>query len=359
MTHSEENPFLVLGLMSGTSLDGLDLALCSFEKKGKEWLYQIHSASTIPYSPDWKNRLSETEKGSALDFAFTHKEYGALLGEMANSFISEYKLKPNLISSHGHTIFHQPDKKLTFQIGDGAALAATARIPVVCDFRSTDVALGGQGAPLVPIGDELLFGQYRYCLNLGGFSNISYDGSNGRTAFDVSVCNMVLNFYAATLNLPYDAGGTTASRGKCNQELLQKLNSLDYYALPSPKSLGKEWVLIHFLPVLQSFDLPVEDMLRTLCEHISDQIAHACRHDERGMLLVTGGGAHNTFLIECIQKKVRHQVVVPDAATVDFKEALIFAFLGYLRYRGEINVLRSVTGSLSDHSAGSLYLAPC
>lgn len=358
MKKIDPNEFPVLGMMSGTSLDGLDLAVCTFEKKENTWEYNVHSSETIEYPLEWRKRLIEVEKSSALEFAIVHKQYGHLLGKMASSFIKDKKIKPKLIASHGHTIFHQPEIGLTFQIGDGAAIASETRLPVVCDFRSNDVALGGQGAPLVPVGDQLLFGDYRYCLNLGGFCNISYTSGNQRLAFDISPCNMVLNHYSAKLNLPFDINGEIASRGKCYKILLEKLNSIDYYNRQPPKSLGKEWVDKEFIPLLSSYPIAIEDTLSTLVEHISDQVAFACSGPAVAKILLTGGGAHNSYLVSRIQKKVQHQVIVPDTRTVDFKEALVFAFLGLLRYKEEINVLRSVTGGKTDHSAGSVYLAP-
>lgn len=348
----------VLGIMSGTSLDGMDFALCRFRENDNRWEYEILQAETMEYASDWIRRLSGIEQESALSLAFLHKQYGDLIGLKATEFLAKHALKADLIASHGHTIFHQPAAGLTFQIGDGACIAARSHLPVVCDFRSADVALGGQGAPLVPIGDALLFGEYDACLNLGGFSNISYSGDGKRIAFDISPCNIVLNRVAAQLGKLYDDKGKLAASGTCIPELLNQLNALDYYALKPPKSLGKEWVLTTFLPLADAFQAEAPDLLRTFTEHLTDQIAKTCNSLNSGKLLISGGGARNDFLVSLLNKKVRHRVVVPDAATIDFKEALIFAFLGYLRYQGKINVLNSVTGSSLSHSAGALYSAP-
>lgn len=348
----------VLGLMSGTSLDGLDIALCHFRKNKDRWEYEILKAETMEYSQDWRDNLSDIEMRSALEFAFLHKRYGDLLGQNVNEFLEKHQVTADLIASHGHTIFHQPAYGLTFQIGDGACIAARTNLPVVCDFRSTDVALGGQGAPLVPIGDALLFGEYDACLNLGGFCNISFSKAGRRIAFDISPCNIVLNEFAAHYGEPFDDKGLFAASGTCIPGLRSALNELEYYALQAPKSLGREWVSSTFLPILQNYPGPIEDILRTLCEHISDQVANTCNTLDRGKLLISGGGTRNDFLVSLLHQKVRHQVIVPDAATIDFKEALIFAFLGFLRFHGEINVLSSVTGSRQNHSAGALYLPP-
>jgi anhydro-N-acetylmuramic acid kinase len=265
-------------------------------------------------------------------------------------------LKPDFIASHGHTIFHQPGRKLTSQIGKGSAIAAETRLPVVCDFRSLDVALGGQGAPLVPVGDMLLFSSYTCCLNLGGFANISYDESGRRIAFDICPANIVLNHFASQLHKACDENGDLARQGSLHQPMLDTLNNLPFYRMKPPKSLGKEWVLSEIHPVLQQFDLPVEDKLRTFVEHIAVQIAFAIRTDDSASMLVTGGGAFNSFLIERICEKTALRVMLPDLLTINFKEALIFAFLGVLRWREEINCLSSYTGADSDNIGGAVYL---
>jgi anhydro-N-acetylmuramic acid kinase len=146
-----------LGIMSGTSLDGVDLALCRFKENKGIWKYDILDAFTIPYTSNWESKLRSAHRLNVQDFLLLHNEYGKYIGNLAKQFL-EKKPSPDIISSHGHTIFHQPDKGFTFQLGNGAAIAATANISTVSDFRSLDVALGGQGAPLVPVGDKLLFG---------------------------------------------------------------------------------------------------------------------------------------------------------------------------------------------------------
>lgn len=344
--------------MSGTSLDGVDIAFCRFSYNQNKWTYKIKVAETIQYDRKWLQRLQNTEKTSALDFAVTDHKYGHYLGSLVRSFINKYRANPDFIASHGHTIFHQPENGLTAQIGNGAAIAAECGIPVICDFRSKDVALGGQGAPLVPIGDELLFSQYSLCLNLGGFANISFCRKNKRMAYDICPVNIVMNMLSQKLGKRYDAGGTLARKGKINGLLLKQLNSLSYYKQKPPKSLGKEWVLAAILPILKRSGVNPFDLLRTYTEHAAMQIEEGCEVSAKnnGPLLITGGGVYNNFLIERIKAHCSNRIIIPDKNTIEFKEALIFAFLGVLRWRNEINCLRSVTGAAADNIGGCIYL---
>lgn len=345
----------VIGLMSGTSLDGVDIAFCRFTIDNNKWKYEIIQAETIAYSSVWKKKLLSLEKTDAITFQQTHVDYGFYLGRLAADFINKYKLKVDFISSHGHTVFHQPEKKLTVQIGAGSAIAAECNLPTVCDFRSLDVALGGQGAPLVPVGDMLLFAQYDFCLNLGGFANVSYRFNKDRIAYDICPVNIVMNAVCERIGKEYDNEGELARNGALNVQLLKELNQLSFYKLPSdsPKSLGKEWVLRNIIPKFKKYNLSERDILRTFCEHAANQISKALNHKPRGKLIITGGGAYNTFLIELIRKQTAHQLIIPDDETIKFKEALIFAFLGVLRMRNEVNCLKSVTGATRDSVGGA------
>ena len=347
---------IILGLMSGTSLDGIDLALCDIDAHG----YRILAAETVPYYEEWRQRLSTLEKATALEYALANVELGHLYGQKINKFI-EGKERPEAIASHGHTIFHQPHLGLTAQIGDGDAIAAETGLPVVSNFRTLDVALGGQGAPLVPIGDELLFGEYDACLNLGGIANISYCADGKRIAYDICPCNMALNRLAAILGYPYDSEGANARSGEVHTCLLHSLDALDYYAATGPKSLGKEWFVGQFWPLVKEFlgvapSLPlVRDALSTVNSHIAIQIGRVVERQRIKTLLVTGGGAWNSFLIESLEKYCPEvDITVPDPLIVNYKEALIFAFLGYLRLSGKVNTLASVTGAKSDSMGGNI-----
>lgn len=344
-----------VGIMSGTSIDGIDIVLCHFFYS-KNWTFEVIKAKTIKYDQNWKDQLQSAEQLSGLKLLKLHKNYGRFIGKNINQFLAAIKEKPDLIASHGHTIFHQPEHKLTLQIGDGAEIASDTGITTISDFRLLDVALGGQGAPLVPIGDELLFSKYDYCLNIGGFANISTKQNDQRIAFDISPANIILNSLANKLGHSFDKDGLTGQSGKINQSILNKLNNIKFYHLPSPKSLGKEWLNEIFIPVLKNSDISVTDQLCTLYEHISDQITKVISSNPEKKVLVTGGGAYNKYLIERIRAKTKAQIIIPSNQIVEFKEALIFALLGILRYNRKINCLSSVTGAISDSSSGIIHL---
>jgi len=351
-----KNEYYALGLMSGTSLDGLDLALCHFVKTDR-WDCKVIAATTMEYTENLRNRLACAIELSAYEFMKLDVDLGRDIAEKINAFLSTQSVKPDFIASHGHTTFHQPEIGLTSQIGSGATIAAHTKITTVCDFRTTDVALGGQGAPLVPIGDELLFGHYDACLNLGGISNISFRRDGKRVAFDISPCNMALNYLAGKLNLAYDKDGENARKGKVDADFLNKLNNIDYYKKTGAKSLGKEWFDTVFQPYLDASDISVIDKLRTVTEHIAEQLAQASHCENNETMLVTGGGARNVFLIERLSEVGKRKIIVPDTQTIDFKEAIIFAFLGVLRMCGEINCLKAVTGARVDNCGGCIYVS--
>lgn len=347
--------YLVVGIMSGTSLDGLDLAYCSFVKINEHWDYNIIVAKTIPYPLEWKNRLAKATNLFSLEFLLLNIEYSKFIGQCANKFISDNNIKADFISSHGHTIFHQPDKYLTVQIGSGAVIAAETQMKVICDFRSLDVAYKGQGAPLVPIGDTMLFPEYDACLNIGGFANISYNKNNKRLAFDICPANIVLNHFAKNKGFDYDKDGEIAKSGIYNNNLADSLNNLAFYSFPPPKSLGKEWFESEFLPIIQKQEISTEDILRTLTEHIAIQIASEINLSSAKKVLVTGGGAYNACLVEKIKSKSNATIEIPSDEVINYKEALIFAFLGVLRERNENNCLKSVTGAIADNCGGAIY----
>jgi len=346
---------LAIGLMSGTSLDGVDIAYCSFSKKGNAYNFNILACETVSYDEEWKLRLSTLHTQDALTFARTHVDYGRFLGRLVKSFIDRRNCKPAIVASHGHTIFHQPTAGFTSQIGDGAALATECGLPVVCDFRSSDVAYGGQGAPLVPIGDELLFGNYDCCLNLGGFGNISFKKDGRRIAYDICPVNIALNYIAMQAGLDYDEGGTMAASGKIIAPLLDKLNNISFYHRQPPKSLGREWFENELLPLLQSDKFSLEDILQTLVEHIAIQIGKSLPSTANTMI-VTGGGAFNKHLISRVKFHCNAQVILPDREIINYKEALIFAFLGLLRIQEIPNCMPSVTGASKPAIGGAVYL---
>lgn len=343
-----------IGLMSGTSLDGLDIAYCRFDYTDK-WNFELLASHTYPYPTEWKEKLSRLEQKSAWEYAQANVELGHYFGQKVNEFKQQYRVeKLDFISSHGHTIFHRPDIGITTQIGDIDSIAAETGHLAVGNFRTFDVALGGQGAPLVPIGDQLLFADYDGCLNLGGFSNISFHKNGKRLAFDISPCNMILNLLANQMGMDYDRDGLVAKNGTMIEELFEKLNSLEYYSRKAPKSLGKEWLVEEFLPIIPN-NISTADLLRTTSEHIGFQIAEVINHENLSSVMITGGGALNTFLIECISHRCPHtKVVIPSKDVINYKEAIIFAFLGVLRISGGNNCLSSVTGAKADNCGGNV-----
>ena len=346
----------IIGVMSGTSLDGIDLAQVFFTIKDNIWTFELSACETIPYDNEWLYQLKSAIDYSQNELVLLNKEYTKYLASVISEFINKHNITDlDAVSSHGHTILHQPQNGITLQIGNLPEIAKLTNQKVVCDFRVQDVALGGQGAPLVPIGDQILFSDYDYCMNLGGFSNISFNKNKTRIAFDISPVNTVLNFYANQLGLDYDDKGKIAKSGKVNQELLNQLNNLDFYAEKHPKSLGLEFVKNIIIPLIEKHNIAIEDKLATFTRHIAQQISFAIEI-KNGKMIITGGGAYNDFLIKSIKDFLPEiEIIVPDNKILEFKEALIFAFLGVLKLRNENNVLASVTGSKKDHCSGFIY----
>ena len=347
------NKIKAIGVMSGTSLDGLDLAAVEFQQEKEIWSFKIDFAETVTYSEEWKKKLKNTPFLPGERLIELHNEYGRFTGEQINRFIAKTGFKPEIVASHGHTVFHQPEKHFTFQLGNGAEIAATTRLTTVADFRTGDVALGGQGAPLVPIGDKLLFSEFDFCLNIGGFANISFEKNNRRLAFDVAPANAILNHFAEKQGYTFDKNGELGKQGNENLKLLKKLNDLSFYRQKAPKSLGREWLEKEFMSVLKQSAIAEEDKLRTIYTHIAQQIAAAT--SGYGKMLVTGGGAFNTFLMEQISSYTKTKIIIPSDEIVNYKEALVFAFLGVLRLKNINNCLFSVTGASKDNCAGIIF----
>lgn len=352
----KKNNYNVIGVMSGTSLDGIDLSHIKFHLNDSKWTFEILESETIGYSQSWINQLKSAVDYSETDLEKLNTAYTKLLANIISDFIQKHKIENlDAVCSHGHTILHQPQNGFTLQIGNLPEISNLTNQTVVCDFRVQDVELGGQGAPLVPIGDRILFSEYDYCLNLGGFSNVSFEQNGERIAFDISPINTVLNYYANQLGLNYDDKGQLSRTGNLNINLLNELNALEYYQQKYPKSLGFEFVKGTILPLIEKHEIPVEDKLRTFTEHIAFQTALALPN-KKGRILITGGGAYNDFIIERIQYNLpKMKIIIPSSKILEYKEALIFALLGVLKLRNEINVLSSVTGAKMDHSSGLIY----
>lgn len=356
--------YRAIGIMSGSSLDGLDIAFVEFDESGGKWNYNIKAADCYKYNEDWTHKLKTATELKALDYQLLHTSFGKYIGEQVNGFIEENDLhhQVQLISSHGHTTFHVPHQGMTGQIGDGAAIAATTEINVVSDLRALDVAFGGQGAPIVPIGEKLLLGDYNYFLNLGGIANISINKATDYIAFDICAANRVLNMLSQLEGKEYDEGGSLAASGKIDTSLLTRLNSLDYYKKPYPKSLANDFGIEVAYPIVTSYNLTTVDALRTYVEHIVMQIGYALQSSASGelsKLLVTGGGAFNSFVMKRLKENLQGlniEVVVPDPLLINYKEALIMALIGVLRWREEYNVLQSVTGARRSSIGGAVWI---
>ncbi len=344
----------IIGLMSGTSCDGLDLVYCQFQELDGVYSYSLLESDFIPYDETFAKRLKEAINLSAPELMKLHHKFGDYLGNQVKSFVERFGLKEvDWVSSHGHTVLHRPSEGYTFQIGRGENIKEACGIPVICDFRVQDVVLGGQGAPLVPVGDHFLFSTYSACVNLGGFSNISLMKGIDRIAFDISPFNILMNPLAEKLGFPFDKGGELAREGKLNTALLSRLDSFEYYHQSPPKSLSLEDVQVFFAPLLNEYDLPVRDFLNTLVVHFVEQLVRSLPN--HGKILLTGGGTKNNYFVELLKERYSGEIVIPSIDLIDFKEAIVFAFLGFLRSENKENIFATVTGASKDHSSGCIF----
>ncbi len=350
-----QNELTGVGLMSGTSLDGLDIACCKFQFSGGNVTYSVTASQTVSYSKEWRDKLANAQNLNGLALVQLNHEFGVYCADQAKRFLTAHNISVDFIASHGHTVFHQPEKGISIQIGNGAAIAAGTGITTVCDFRSLDTALGGQGAPLVPIGDALLFSEYDACLNLGGIANISFAKNNLRIAFDICAVNIVLNELSSALGMLFDKDGNASRSGKLNAALLEKLNEDPFYSIIEKKSIGREWIEEHVFAVLGEFSLNSEDKLRTFTEHAAIQITRVAKENNLKRILVSGGGAYNKFLLERIKDLSGAEIILPAPQIIEFREAIIFALLGALRLQNKINTLSSVTGAHYDSCGGAVY----
>lgn len=361
----------VIGLMSGSSLDGLDIAFADFQIKGETIDFELIQAETVPFTEQWQRRLRNLPKVDALSFAKTHTYFGHLLGGMVNDFIAKHKIDVDFVASHGHTIFHYPDNRITVQIGDGAAMAAVTGLPIINNFRTHDIAINGEGTPLAPIADKYLFGGYDFYLNIGGIANISCDIDGRFVAFDIGAANQIFNPLANLLHLEYDDGGNIAKNGTVNMEILNKINEMPYFQQPYPKSLDNTWLQQNILPTYLIAEDTIANKLRTGCEQLAQQTAFSIQQiikkenltlptDEKPFrIFVTGGGAFNTFLMERIEAVCNDyfptKIIIAAPEIVEYKEALLMALMGVLRVENKVNVMRSVTGAKLDTIGGAIW----
>lgn len=359
--------------MSGSSLDGLDVAFCRFGLADGDAVFGLHDwqlleAETLPFSQEWRQRLQQLPMATAFDFCSAHAAFGRYLGGLVNQFLAEKKLLPaqvDFIASHGHTIYHEPALGFTTQIGDGAALAIATGCTVVSDFRTADIALGGQGAPLAPMADKMLFPGYDFYLNLGGIANITCHTGHNIIAFDVCGANQALNALANKLGKPYDEDGKIAAKGQLDMDLYADINKPAYFSQPYPKSLANQWVRQHLTEPCLRANSAIEDRMHTVCEHIAFQLSKAiykvlenenCKK-EKYRMLATGGGVFNRYLMRLITQKLPNiEVVMPDENIIKFKEALLMVLLGAMRMEAIPNCMSSVTGATQDAIGGGIWM---
>jgi len=357
-----------IGLMSGSSLDGLDIAFCKFEVENNNIsTWKLLKAETIPFAEMWQSRLAHLPQQSALIYAKTHTYFGHYMGELVIDFMSRNNILPDFIASHGHTIFHHPDKRMTAQIGDGGALAATTGLKVIADFRTQDIAIGGEGTPLAPAADKYLFGGYDFYLNIGGIANVSCNVNGKMIAFDIGGANQILNGLAHLVDQEYDAGGKIAANGEIVNVLLQEVNSMDYFSKKYPKSLDNQWVIQNLLKKYREYPESVENRMRTAVEQLAEQTVSSVLQiiENEGLtnkqyrMLATGGGVFNSFLMQRMQilfkEKIDLEIVIPKQEIIEFKEAILMALLGVLRMENMPNCLASVTGASRDTVGGAIY----
>ena len=346
---------LVLGVMSGTSMDGLDISCARYYQVNNIWHYDLLASETFNYPLKLKSIFLKAFNGE-YSIEKIDLEFGHIIADYIGVFLEKNNFKISVICSHGHTIFHDPKNGYTKQVGSGRIIADRLRVPVVCNFRQQDINLGGQGAPLVPIGDKLLFGQYASCLNLGGMANISFEFNRQRLAFDICPCNMILDFLSQKKGKDFDKYGFMASQGLINKDMLRELNCINYYNLNFPKSLGKENIESDYLPILNNYKIGVNDMMATFVEHIAIQIQKTFFDFNINNAFATGGGVFNKYLIGRIMKLTQTKMIIPGDDIVNFKESIVFGFLGVLRLLNQHNCLAKSTGASRNHSSGDIYL---
>jgi anhydro-N-acetylmuramic acid kinase len=351
-----EKSYFAIGLMSGTSLDGLDISYSCFTHKNDVWSFKLISSKAVSYTSQLKDKLRNAIVMTGLELTKFDVELGKFYADEVAKFIDEEGVTEiDVIGSHGHTVFHQPENGFTLQIGDASWIHKKTRKIVVSDFRSQDVALGGQGAPLVPIGDKLLFSDYDYRINLGGFANISFESGDSTSAFDICAVNTILNMYSNKLGMEYDDKGKVSKNGNVIPEMFKDLEKIDFYKQSSPKSLGVEWNEKVLFPILDKYvSRKVEDIMHTYTLHVASQITKVLKGENK-KILISGGGAFNDYLISLIRELSSHNIIIENRQITDFKEAIIFSFLAILKIRGEVNCLAEVTGASINHSTGVIH----
>lgn len=364
--------YSVIGTMSGSSLDGLDIAWAYYNLTDEDTSLSVHctlkAAVTIPFNDEWIARLRALPSGSAYELAWAHTHFGRYCGTLIRQQMDEWQVLPDFIASHGHTIFHYPQAQFTTQIGCGAAIATATGVPTVCDFRTHDISIGGQGTPLAPIADKYLFGGYDFYLNIGGIANISCNVGGKFIAFDTSAANQLLNALARQVGLEYDKDACISYGGQCNEDLLARLRAYPYQHTVYPKSLDNNQIKNDLLPiVLENAKLSVPDTMRTVVEWIAYEVAKSIEQIQtieklevkQRTLFISGGGGYHPLLVErikayCAAQNI--QVHIPEQQVIAYKEALLMGLVGVLRIENKPNCLASVTGAAYNSVGGAIYM---
>ncbi len=352
-----------IGIMSGSSLDGLDIAHCviklnpqakSPQDFRREMRFEIPEAKEVKFSTILQNALKSAPQLSISELAELDSRFGLWIGQQ---IVEHFDLTDiQFIASHGHTVLHNPARAYSLQIGSGAQIAAATQRPVICDFRNTDIALGGQGAPLAPMVEYYLFPQYSHFVNLGGIANLGIIQDDHIRGFDICVCNQALNHLAGHIGQDYDDRGKMAAQGRSIPSLLGQLNGLPYLKLPAPKSMSNEDVQNTILPILDNNGADTRDKLHTVTQHISYQIAQQLLGIHPTKILITGGGAYNDFLVHSIEQRLGHKIPRASDQVIRYKETLLMSLLGTLRWLKINNIAKSVTGAQRDSCSGAVYL---
>ncbi len=357
---ADKKRYYLIGIMSGTSLDGLDVSFATYNLENGRWSCHLSASKTYNYKPELAQRIQNAPKSTALELTRLDRDLGDFIGEKINTFIEEKNIdrqKIHAIASHGHTVFHQPEERLTLQIGCGTSISTTSSLPVINNFRLKDVRLNGQGAPLVPIGNRLLFdNENRIYLNIGGFANLSYYTKNKQLGYDLCPVNFVLNALCQKLELPYDLNGDIARSHEIDLPLLEKLNALSRYQILDKKALGSEWVEAKVMPLLETDKSSIKQKIATYTEHAAQQIVNYLHEIKVNEVELSGGGTHNSFLVDRIANHFNGTVILPEKEIIDFKEALIFGFLGALYLDKQHNCLKEITQADRDSIGGILHL---
>ncbi len=392
LTHISRQPQRrILGLMSGTSLDGVDLALTTISTVDQKPSPQLERFLTLPYPDALKERIQtqmQPSFSSVDQICALHVDLGQFLAERVLEALNQWRVEPShidCIASHGQTLFHLPEGRnwqgkplhATLQIGDADQIAAQTGILTISDFRMKDLAVGGAGAPLIPYVDFLLFcelGKHRVLHNLGGISNLTYLPDTGDSqdliAFDTGPANVLINLAVESLIDPqmhYDAQGQIAAKGKIAKNLLEELLNHPYFAAVPPKSTGLELFgpiyLQEVLSKAESLNLLTEDLVATLTALTAYSIRNAYQNflprNQPIEVYFSGGGVHNQTLMQQIQSLLPHLSIHPFSdlgMNADAREAICFAVLAHELLSGRPVTLPGITGSRHITTLGKISL---